>query len=70
MSGFKYYVWDPVLIISQILAMQASFYLFLGLWVLGVDRLMYEDVSLSQLFDPEVRTTPVRLLIVVTVAAF
>ena len=51
---FRSYVWDPVLIIGQILSMQSAFYLGLGLWIVVVDYILASHRSLDQVFSYEV----------------
>ncbi|KXJ24310.1 Protein SYS1-like [Exaiptasia diaphana] len=51
MASFRTYVWDPVLIISQIISLQASFYLFLGIWVLTIDHWSGSILTLDQFFS-------------------
>lgn len=53
-SQFRSYIWDPVLIISQIILMQCIYYSFLGLWLAGVDSLVHTNRSLDQIFSYEV----------------
>ncbi|KAL6458438.1 hypothetical protein MHYP_G00336680 [Metynnis hypsauchen] len=53
-SHFRSYIWDPVLIISQIILMQCIYYSFLGLWMAGVDGLVQTNRSLDQIFSYEV----------------
>lgn len=54
MANFRSYIWDPVLIVSQILLMQCIYYSFLGLWLAGVDSLIQTSRSLDQIFSYEV----------------
>ncbi|XP_005986747.1 protein SYS1 homolog isoform X4 [Latimeria chalumnae] len=55
MAGhFRSYVWDPILIISQIILMQSIFYSFLGIWLAIVDSLVKNSRSLDQIFSYEV----------------
>lgn len=54
MAHFRSYIWDPVLILSQILLMQCIYYSFLGLWLAGVDSLIQTGRSLDQIFSYEV----------------
>lgn len=55
MAGqFRSYVWDPVLILSQIVLMQNVYYGSLGLWLALVDGLLRGSPSLDQMFDAEV----------------
>lgn len=51
---FRSYVWDPVLIISQIILMQCIFYSCLGMWLVVVDSLVQNSRSLDQMFSYEV----------------
>ncbi|KAJ8401298.1 hypothetical protein AAFF_G00385290, partial [Aldrovandia affinis] len=60
-SHFRSYIWDPVLIVSQILLMQCIYYSFLGLWLAGVDGLVHASRSLNQIFSYEAGRAPVRL---------
>lgn len=53
-SHFRSYIWDPVLIVSQIVLMQCIYYSFLGLWLAGVDSLVQSSRSLDQIFSYEV----------------
>uniref|UniRef100_A0A4W5NV27 Protein SYS1 homolog n=1 Tax=Hucho hucho TaxID=62062 RepID=A0A4W5NV27_9TELE len=53
-SHFRSYIWDPVLILSQIVLMQCIYYSFLGLWLAGVDSLVQTNRSLDQIFSYEV----------------
>ena len=55
-AGFRSYVWDPCLIISQIVAVQCVFYIFLALWILLVDFWTGSTRSLDQFFRAKVRT--------------
>ncbi|XP_068721637.1 protein SYS1 homolog isoform X1 [Montipora capricornis] len=52
-AGFRSYVWDPSLIISQIAAIQCVFYLFLAFWILLVDFWTGSTRSLDQFFRPK-----------------
>lgn len=54
-SQFRSYVWDPVLILSQIVLMQGVYYSSLGLWLALVDSLVQSSPSLDQMFSYEVR---------------
>lgn len=53
-SHFRSYIWDPVLIVCQIVLMQCIYYSFLGLWLAGVDSLVQSSRSLDQIFSYEV----------------
>ncbi|XP_038606287.1 protein SYS1 homolog isoform X1 [Tachyglossus aculeatus] len=65
MAGqFRSYVWDPVLIVSQIVLMQTIYYSSLGLWLALVDSLVQMGPSLDQMFNYEIlgfSTPPGRL---------
>jgi len=51
MAGyFRYSVWDPVLIVSQIITMQCIYYVCLGLWIGGMDVILGNTQSLNQIF--------------------
>ncbi|XP_035996676.1 protein SYS1 homolog [Fundulus heteroclitus] len=52
-GNFRSYIWDPVLIICQIVLMQCVYYSFLGLWMAGVDSLVHSSRSLDQIFSYE-----------------
>lgn len=54
---FRSNVWDPVLIVAQILSMQSLFYTSLGLWISLVDSDLLGgfDKSLDQVFNNAVR---------------
>ncbi|EPQ11409.1 Protein SYS1 like protein [Myotis brandtii] len=55
MAGqFRSYVWDPVLIVSQIVLMQNVYYGSLGLWLALVDWLLRGSPSLDQMFNAEI----------------
>lgn len=54
-AGFRSYVWDPCLIVSQIVAVQCVFYLFLAFWVVLVDVWTGSTRSLGQFFHYEVK---------------
>ncbi|KAE8601022.1 hypothetical protein XENTR_v10013501 [Xenopus tropicalis] len=52
MAGqFRSYIWDPVLIISQILLMQLIYYSCLGLWIAVLDLVVHYSPSLDQIFN-------------------
>ncbi|XP_049589075.1 protein SYS1 homolog isoform X2 [Syngnathus scovelli] len=53
-SHFRSYIWDPVLIVLQIILMQCIYYSFLGLWLAGVDSLVPARASLDQIFSYEI----------------
>ena len=48
---FKSYTWDPLLIISQIIAVQAVFYISFGILLYGLNFAVNRDISLLQIFD-------------------
>ena len=51
---FRSYVWDPLLIVSQIIAVQFMFYVCLGAWIFSIDKLSGRYVAISQVFDGKV----------------
>ena len=51
---FRSYVWDPTLIISQIVCMQCIFYGGIGLWLFILDILIGRYVTIDQLFSYQV----------------
>ena len=60
-QGFRVFVpWDPVLILSQIVALQGFFYLSLGIWILLVDLICAFPATLDQLFSYHVSSCPLR----------
>ncbi|GLH01864.1 Protein SYS1 homolog [Gryllus bimaculatus] len=51
MTGqFRATTWDPLLIVSQIVAMQCVMYVGLGLWMVVMDTLVGSSRSLDHLF--------------------
>ena len=50
-AGFRGNVFDPALIVAQIVAMQSCFYISLGLWMFVADRFGGIETSLAQIFD-------------------
>ncbi|ESO87911.1 hypothetical protein LOTGIDRAFT_150746 [Lottia gigantea] len=51
MTGqFRSNVWDPVLIISQIICVQSVFYVSLGFWMVVLDFIGAFDLSVDQMF--------------------
>lgn len=55
MSGFRSYKWDPILIISQIIAVQTVYYFGLGMWTLYITIFLKRTPSLDYLFSYDVR---------------
>ncbi len=51
---FRSSVWDPFLIISQIMAVQSIFYTSLGFWTFCLDWLTGTTKSLDQIFKYQV----------------
>ena len=52
MAGvFRSNIFDPVLIVAQIVAVQCSFYVLMGLWLLLADLFGGIQPSIDQLFD-------------------
>ena len=54
MSGFRSPKWDPWLIISQMFAVQALYYLGLGFWVVLITTVLGVTPKLDYLFSYEV----------------
>ncbi|KAL1115477.1 hypothetical protein AAG570_007507 [Ranatra chinensis] len=64
---FRNSSWDPVLIISQIVAVQSVFYLALGLWLVALNFLVGTSRSLDHIFkyqEIQVRDVTGKLVIV------
>ena len=55
-SGFRANVFDPVLIIAQIIALQSCFYISFGLWIVIADSIGGIHRSIDQIFDYRVST--------------
>ena len=53
-GNFRSYVWDPLLIISQIIAVQFTFYFFLGAWLFSIDKISGRFLAVNQIFDGKV----------------
>jgi len=51
MNGFRSQKWDPVLIISQIIAVQALYYLGLGFWILSITFVVDRSPSMDYMFS-------------------
>ena len=51
---FRSSVWDPILLIFQMICMQCIFYFGLGFWVFLVDIITSNPLNLNQLFFYEV----------------
>jgi len=51
-GSFLTSTWDPVLIVGQIVCMQALFYVSLGLLLLVLDAAAHAPLTLAQLLDP------------------
>ena len=51
MGQFRYTVWDPWMIVSQILTLQAIYYVSLGLWIAVFSVLSDSPRSLDQIFS-------------------
>ena len=54
-AQFRSNLWDPVLIVSQIIAIQCTYYVGLGVWILIFDFWMGSVHSLHQVFSDKVR---------------
>ncbi|XP_062501002.1 protein SYS1 homolog [Corticium candelabrum] len=51
MASFRSYVWDPILLVSQMITMQCLFYVSLGLWLYVIDSVMGLEKSIHQILD-------------------
>jgi len=51
---FRNTVWDPALIVSQIIAVQTVFYTSYGLLTFAISYLASKPVSVAQMFDAKV----------------
>ncbi|XP_014661887.1 PREDICTED: protein SYS1 homolog [Priapulus caudatus] len=52
MAGqFRSYKWDPICIISQIIAMQCLFYTSLSIWIVMMNVIVHNNSSLDQIFS-------------------
>ncbi|XP_009565882.2 protein SYS1 homolog [Cuculus canorus] len=63
-AQFRSYVWDPALIVAQMVLLQASYYSSLGLWLALLGALGSTGPSLHQVFSDEIlgfSTPPGRL---------
>jgi hypothetical protein len=56
-AQFRSNLWDPVLIVSQIIAIQCTYYVGLGIWILIFDFWMGSVHSLHQIFSDKVANT-------------
>lgn len=52
---FRNWIWDPWLLISQILAMQSIFYASIGFWLMIYSLLTGTSLSLEPIFNYDVR---------------
>ena len=50
MASFRSYAWDPLLIVSQMIAMQSTFYFGLGTIMYFLAFLHVEEISLDRIF--------------------
>lgn len=57
-AQFRSYVWDPALIVAQMVLLQAGYYSSLGLWLALLGTLGSTGPSLQQVFSDEVRARP------------
>ncbi|XP_022107521.1 protein SYS1 homolog [Acanthaster planci] len=52
-GSFRSHVWDPVLLISQIVSMQCTFYVCYGFWLVLIDLILDNPRVLDQVFKYE-----------------
>lgn len=50
-GGFRSNIFDPILVVSQIVALQCCFYVTMGLWLVMADVVAGIELSVDQLFD-------------------
>ena len=50
-TGFRANIFDPILIVAQIMAMQCCYYLSTGAWLLIADFIGGVPISLDQMLD-------------------
>ena len=53
-AQFRSYVWDPALIVAQMVLLQAAYYSSLGLWLALLGAFGSTGPSLHQIFSDEV----------------
>lgn len=64
LSGqFRHTQWDPLLIVSQIVALQTIFYVALGMWVAVMNLLVGTSRSLDHLFKYQVGILEIFLIL-------
>ena len=51
MSYFRSNVFDPILIVAQIISLQCCFYASFGLWLIVADTIADIGKSINQIFD-------------------
>lgn len=51
MASFRSNVFDPVLVVSQIVAMQCCFYVSMGFWLVLANAVAGISYSVDQFFD-------------------
>jgi len=54
-QGFRSNVWDPILIVAQIIALQCYFYFCLAVWLSIAGYICEFDMTLAHIFDYHVR---------------
>ena len=57
-GSFRYTVWDPFMIIAQIVTLQCIYYVSLGLWIFIFDFLFGTPRSLDHIFKYQVKQNP------------
>ncbi len=70
MNGFRYQKWDPLLIISQIIAVQTLYYLGIGFWILLITFAVDRAPSLDYIFSYDVRRDKKKINSVVIIGIF
>ena len=54
-GNFRYTVWDPWMIVSQMATLQCAFYVSLGIWIFLLDAVAGYPRSIDQIFKYQVR---------------
>lgn len=60
MNGFRSLKWDPLLIIYQIISIQAVFYLGLGFWFTFINGTLGKTTLIEHLFSNEVKQEKIK----------
>ena len=64
---FRSLAWDPLLIISQIIAVQCTFYFCLGGWLFSIHKISGRFIAVNQLFSGKVNKSSLYLGLILNV---